>query len=103
MNRYWRSRSGEYLTWPNPADPYKRKAIKESKRRKIFERDAYQCRYCGSDLNLVIDHVTPHTRTQDDSEDNLATACAKCNGKKKDRTPEEAGMILLPVPAVETP
>lgn len=101
-NRYWERSGAGYLTWTKPirVDPHKRKSISKI-RKKIFERDAYRCRYCGSYLNLVIDHVIPHIRTQDDSEENLATACRKCNGKKKDRTPEEAGMILLPVPATE--
>lgn len=101
-NRYWERRGAGFLTWTEPVrvDPYKRKSLSKI-RKKIFERDAYRCRYCGGYLNLVIDHVIPHIRTQDDNEENLVTACGKCNGKKKDRTPEEAGMILLPVPAVE--
>jgi 5-methylcytosine-specific restriction endonuclease McrA len=43
---------------------------------------------------LVLDHVVPHVRTKDDSEENLVTACRVCNSKKQDRTPEEAGMVL---------
>lgn len=103
MNRYWHRRSGEYLTWTNPVrvDPYKRKGIPAKIRQQIFERDAYRCRYCGEHTNLVIEHVVPHIRTQDDSEENLVTACRKCNAKKKDRTPEEAGMVLLPIPTAE--
>ena len=33
---------------------------------------------------------------------NLVTACAVCNGRKADRTPEEAGMPLLYLPYVPT-
>ena len=102
-NRFWRQVSGEYLTWTNPVRTAQsnRKAISDRKRRKIFERDAYRCRYCESHIDLVLDHVIPHIRTQDDSEDNLVTACRVCNSKKQDRTPEEAGMVLLVVPVME--
>jgi 5-methylcytosine-specific restriction endonuclease McrA len=31
---------------------------------------------------------------------NLVTACGPCNGRKADRTPEEAGMPLLYLPYV---
>lgn len=102
-NRYWiQAGSGEYLTWGKLtiAGPIKRKAISGERRRKIFERDAYRCRYCGSYIDLVLDHLVPHIRTQNDSDENLVAACRICNSKKKDRTPEEAGLVLLSVPCV---
>jgi hypothetical protein len=102
-NRLWRQIAGEYLTWTNPPrtrlEP--RKAISAKTRQKILERDAYRCRYCGDYINLVLDHIIPYVRTQDNSEENLATACQKCNAKKQDRTPEEARMRLLPVPNIK--
>lgn len=63
-------------------------------RREIFKRDKYQCQYCGSRQNLTLDHLIPRCRGGSHSWDNLVTACQPCNGKKGDRTPEQAGMIL---------
>lgn len=67
-------------------------------RTKVFERDGFRCRYCGDAEYerrwLVLDHIDPHGPS---SLDNLATACRRCNKKKGDRTPAEAGMTLLPV------
>ena len=34
---------------------------------------------------------------------NLVSACAACNGRKADRTPEEAGMPLVYLPYVPSP
>jgi 5-methylcytosine-specific restriction endonuclease McrA len=31
-------------------------------------------------------------------EDNLVTACRPCNKRKGGKTPEQAGMVLRPVP-----
>lgn len=67
----------------------------------VFERDNFTCRYCGVTDHprgwLVAEHVEP-----DGSSDleNLVTACRSCNKRKGRRTPEQAGMILLPQPIV---
>ena len=45
-----------------------------------------------------LDHVQPYAKSGTEEEENLVTACTLCNSKKRDRTPEEAGMILLPPP-----
>lgn len=70
-------------------------------RNRVFERDSFTCRYCGrADYErswLVLEHVDPKGAAD---EDNLVTACRPCNKLKGGRTPEEAGMTLLPVPAV---
>lgn len=59
-------------------------------RSRIFERDDYTCRYCGErGGKLECDHVIPHSRGGPDTDDNLVTACFKCNRSKKDKTPEE--------------
>lgn len=70
-------------------------------RQEIYERDNYICQYCGTDLseqsrNLSIDHVIPLTKGGSHNRDNLATACKSCNLKKRNRTPQEAGMSLIP-------
>ncbi len=68
-------------------------------RKNVLIRDNYQCQYCGrKNLELTIDHVLPRNRGGLDIWENLVCACTKCNFKKGNRTPEEAGMPLLSVP-----
>lgn len=71
----------------------------------IVARDRGLCRYCSVRVNWqdrrgktggTYDHVDP---AGDNSIGNVVVACRRCNGRKRDRTPEEAGMPLLPVPA----
>ena len=68
-------------------------------RQRVFERDAFTCRYCGTTDSprewLVAEHVQPDGPT---TEENLVTACRSCNKLKGGRTPEGAGMALLSVP-----
>ena len=92
-------------------------------RTRIYKRDGYRCRYCGvkvvdlrsalitreQSLTLAtIDHIIPARRFSHRhvgpkptvrrwSEENLVTACNPCNVRKGDRTPDEAGMIVLPL------
>ena len=78
-------------------------AIKESKItvgrgfRGILERDKHICQYCGPDGHkaTTIDHVLPKSRGGGSNPGNLVAACFKCNQKKGDRTPDEAGMPLI--------
>jgi 5-methylcytosine-specific restriction endonuclease McrA len=68
-------------------------------RRNILRRDNNQCQYCGSKKNpLTIDHVVPKSRGGEDSWENLVAACVKCNNKKGNQTPEEAGIALIRKP-----
>lgn len=67
-------------------------------RHNIMKRDAYQCGYCGSTKNLTLDHMIPKSRGGDSSWTNLVTACMRCNTRKGDRTPEEAGLTLKQKP-----
>src|SRR6266516_1460227 len=45
-------------------------------RRAVFARDAWTCQYCGGKA------------------ENVVAACRRCNAKKEDRTPTEAGFRL---------
>lgn len=63
-------------------------------RRSILTRDSSRCGYCGGHAD-TIDHIFPRSRGGLDTWENLISACYKCNQKKADRTPEEAGMPLL--------
>lgn len=67
-------------------------------RQNVFRRDNHRCQYCQSSRDLTLDHVRPRSRGGITSWDNLVTACKKCNSKKGDFTPEEAGMALLQKP-----
>ncbi|MDH3635941.1 MAG: HNH endonuclease [Gammaproteobacteria bacterium] len=69
----------------------------------LFRRDQFLCMYCGGKFtadNLSRDHILPVSRNGTDSWTNVVTACKRCNHRKADHTPEEAGMQLLAVPFV---
>ncbi|GCE64532.1 HNH endonuclease [cyanobiont of Ornithocercus magnificus] len=68
-------------------------------RRNIFHRDGNLCQYCGCcSEQLSIDHVVPRSRGGADTWENVTTACLRCNVRKGNRTPQEAGMPLRQVP-----
>ncbi len=65
-------------------------------RKNIIKRDNHQCQYCGTRSGPVtVDHIIPKDRGGEDTWENLVCACVKCNTKKRNRTPQEAGMKLL--------
>ena len=67
-------------------------------RHNLMKRDHYQCQYCGSNRNLTLDHLMPRSRGGKSTWTNLITACVRCNTRKGDRTPEEAGLTLRQQP-----
>lgn len=68
-------------------------------RKNIIKRDNHQYQYCGIRSGPVtIDHVIPKVRGGEDTWENLVCACVKCNNKKGNRIPEEAGMKLARKP-----
>jgi 5-methylcytosine-specific restriction endonuclease McrA len=70
-------------------------------RRVLFCRDNWRCTYCGRDggaRDLTLDHVKPLSRGGTHSWDNVVTACRRCNQRKGDRLPYEAGMYPQTVP-----
>jgi 5-methylcytosine-specific restriction endonuclease McrA len=71
--------------------------------RELFRRDQHICAYCGGEygfLRLTRDHIRPVSRGGIDVWMNVVTACRHCNGMKRNRTPEEAGLELLYTPYV---
>jgi len=71
----------------------------ELSRRNILRRDNNQCQYCGKISSpLTLDHIIPRSRGGMDTWDNLVTACVRCNNRKGNQTPEEAGMKLAKQP-----
>jgi len=53
-------------------------------RERILRRDGYICQYCGQEANTV-DHVIPRKLGGLDTDDNLLSACSKCNYSKGGR------------------
>lgn len=77
---------------------------KQDLKKKIWARDNYTCTYCGLNMRdfyiawqnkeikrktalLTVDHIVPRQAKipKDWSEENLTTACFKCNQKKGGR------------------
>lgn len=59
-------------------------------RARIFERDDYTCQYCGArGGRLECDHIHPVAKGGSHEDENLATACFKCNRAKRDKTLDE--------------
>lgn len=67
-------------------------------RHSILARDRYTCQYCGSQRDLTIDHVIPRWAGGPQSWDNLVACCRRCNLKKGDKSPQQAGMKLGKAP-----
>ncbi|RAU83008.1 HNH endonuclease [Pontibacter arcticus] len=67
-------------------------------RHNVMRRDHYSCQYCGTAKNLTLDHLLPRCRGGKTIWQNLVTACSRCNSRKGDRTPEEAGLKLSKAP-----
>ena len=68
-------------------------------RHNVLRRDNFLCQYCGTSRNLTLDHLLPRSRGGENSWYNIVTACSRCNSRKGDRTPEEAGLKLLRNPS----
>lgn len=60
--------------------------LPSDKRRKILERDNFQCRECGSTENLEVHHIFPKQFKIDHSPQNLITLCRTCHSAKSPET-----------------
>lgn len=70
---------------------------------KLLRRDRYTCAYCAQqfkEADLQAEHVVPASRGGLYKWANMVCACAFCNGRKANRTPEEAKMPLVYLPYV---
>lgn len=75
-------------------------------RRNVFLRDNNECQYCGkvcTKKEATLDHVMPRSRGGESSWSNTVLACKRCNTKKDNKTPQEAGMRLLNEPKAPKP
>lgn len=80
--------------------PYRQTAVT---RTNVLKRDGYRCQYCGRTLSSTsgsVDHVLPTSRGGRHQWKNVVASCVRCNGRKDNKTPEEAGMKLRREPFV---
>lgn len=76
--------------------------MRKEVKRAVWNRDKYQCAYCGEHLDentATVDHVKPRSRLKRGDKsaiDNLVTACKPCNQKKGDRGDTSGTCIVIP-------
>ena len=70
-------------------------------RRGVLLRDRHRCAYCTGRAT-TIDHVLPRSRGGTWTWLNTVAACERCNHRKGNRTPAEAGLRLRAEPFVPT-
>ena len=76
--------------------PYKKVLLT---RKNIIKRDRHTCQYCGDRKGpMTVDHIIPRRLGGKDRWENLVCACARCNNKKGDRLPNDAGLKLARKP-----
>lgn len=78
-------------------DFYRKRSVRFS-RENVYARDHGKCAYCAKTLSrrdATYDHVVPRAQGGRTRWENIVIACAFCNQRKDDRTPEQAGMKLL--------
>lgn len=70
-------------------------------RQNVWERDHGKCQYCGELISrnkFTFDHVIPKSRGGLTNWKNIVCSCLRCNNRKSNKTPSEAGMILRQKP-----
>jgi 5-methylcytosine-specific restriction endonuclease McrA len=70
-------------------------------RKNVWTRDQGRCQYSGKAIPLkdaTLDHIIPESRGGRTTWTNLVTCCQEINHRKGNRTPEEAGLVLLSTP-----
>lgn len=66
-------------------------------RRNLFQRDGHECQYCGRQCRsdeASIDHITPRSLGGPTTWENCVLACLRCNARKANKTPRQAGLRL---------
>lgn len=71
--------------------PYRARATLS--RRAVLVRDSFECQYCGARAENV-DHVVPRSRGGPHTWENVVGCCRRCNSRKENRLPHEAGLRL---------
>jgi 5-methylcytosine-specific restriction endonuclease McrA len=93
--------SSEHLTLPVPTVVRLRRYVRVPylrrtplNRRAVFARDLHRCQYCSASAENL-DHVVPRSRGGTHTWENVVAACRRCNTRKGNHTPVEAGMLLV--------
>lgn len=76
------------------------------RKRVLFNRDNWQCQFCGAKLNsdtITVDHIVPTSRGGTTTWLNCVAACRGCNRKKANAPLESCGLTLLRRPTIPTP
>jgi 5-methylcytosine-specific restriction endonuclease McrA len=71
--------------------PYRARA--SLTRRAVFARDEWTCQYCGASAENV-DHVVPRSLGGEHTWENVVASCRRCNSRKENRLPAQAGLVL---------
>lgn len=80
---------------------YRRKNAVKFSRENVYARDKGMCQYCRKKISRAIatyDHVVPKGSGGKTKWENIVIACFECNQRKRDRTPDQAGMKLMQKP-----
>jgi hypothetical protein len=112
---YWEDGDLEWITgeckFPsilkliNPIKKFNYNSVYNFNRKAIIKRDGSACQYCSKRLSnreITIDHVVPRSHGGINSFVNCVVSCSRCNGLKRNRTPEEAGLKLISKPQIPT-
>jgi 5-methylcytosine-specific restriction endonuclease McrA len=76
---------------------HRRKKVPLTKKN-VLLRDDYKCGYCNTRIEAreaTVDHIVPRSAGGKGTWENLISSCSPCNGRKRDRTPQQAKMPLL--------
>jgi hypothetical protein len=76
---------GHYVLQTATAGGARRRRRGKLPSRQVWDRDDWQCVFCGGHRRLTVDHVIPVSRGGTDDLDNLQTACWSCNSSKGNR------------------
>ena len=71
--------------------PYERRV--PLTRRAVFARDQHRCQYCDAPAENL-DHVVPRSLGGAHTWDNVVACCRRCNVRKGNRVPQQAGLRL---------
>ena len=58
---------------------------------RLLDQYQYKCAYCGKDISAhyEFDHIIPQSRGGENTIENIAPTCSKCNGSKGNLTMDE--------------
>lgn len=67
----------------------------------VFARDSHRCQYCRAPAESL-DHVVPKAHGGPHTWENVVACCRRCNIRKGNRLPHQAGLKLTRTPVTPT-